>query len=175
MPGHSYRADEYESIIREVIGRASVGADLVANVVGLTREQEPDRLALGRIGRERDAAMARYLRDRDPRALESTMAALDGVERDARAGAGAAAMPAADIVDYLHDLPTRWDAAPASRRGLAESLFARIDVLGLRQMRIEPTYAAIRAGLAEAFASTSAGYGRGERTCPDKPGALAGG
>ena len=67
-------------------------------------------------------------------------------------------------VDYLRDLPRLWDDAPASRRALSESLFERVDVLGLRSMRLEPTPAAIARGLAEAFSSASAGYGRGERS-----------
>ena len=163
MPGHSYRADEYEAIAREVLGRAALGAPLIADVVGLTREPEPDRLALARIGRERDAALARYRRDRDARALEATMAMLDGGEHEARAGASVPdPLPAADVVEYLHDLPRLWDEAPASRRGLAEAVFERIEVLGIRRMRITPTPAALAAGLAEAFSSASAGYGRGE-------------
>lgn len=164
MPGHSYRADEYEAIAREVLGRAALGASLVADVVAATRDPEPDRLALARIGRERDAALARYRRDRDARALEATMAALDAGEHEARAGGSLhAPLPAADVVEYLRDLPRLWDDAPASRRGLAEAIFERIEVLGIRRMRITPTPGAMAAGLAEAFSNASAGYGRGER------------
>jgi hypothetical protein len=50
-----------------------------------------------------------------------------------------------------------------SRRVIAESLFERIEVLELRRMRIIPTDAAVARGLADAFSSASAGYGRGER------------
>lgn len=109
-------------------------------------------------------AMARYRRDRDPAALEATMAALDRQEAATRAAQDIDTQPAADVVAYLRDLPRWWAEAPVSRRGLAEALFERIDVLGLRQMHLEPTQLAIRAGLVEAFASSSAGYGRGERT-----------
>jgi DNA invertase Pin-like site-specific DNA recombinase len=164
MPGHSYRADEYEAIVREVLERSSLGADVIADVIALTRDPEPDRLAIARIGRERDAALARYRRDRDARALEATMAVLDRGEHEARTGATLSdPLPAAEVVEYLRDLPRLWDAAPASRRGLAEAVFERIEVLGLRRMRISPTPAALAAGLAEAFSSASAGYGRGER------------
>lgn len=168
MPGHSYRADEYEAIARDVLGRAALGsslvADVVADVVAATRDPEPDRLALARIGRERDAALVRYRRDRDARALEAAMASLDEQERAARAGVELAeTMDAAEVVEYLRDLPRLWDDAPASRRALAEAIFERIEVLGIRRMRITPTPAAIAAGLAEAFSSASAGYGRGER------------
>jgi hypothetical protein len=57
-------------------------------------------------------------------------------------------------------------AAPGSRRALAEALFERVEVLGLRRMRIEPTPSAIAAGLVDAFSRASAGYGRGERSRP---------
>lgn len=60
-----------------------------------------------------------------------------------------------------------WDDAPGSRRALAEALFERVEVLGLRRMRIEPTPSAVAAGLIEAFSCASAGYGRGERIEPD--------
>jgi hypothetical protein len=67
-------------------------------------------------------------------------------------------------VAYLRDLPRLWEEAPDSRRGLAESLFERVEVLGLRRMHLEPTPAAVAAGLVEAFSCASAGYGRGERS-----------
>ncbi len=163
MPGASYRATEYEAIVRDVLGRIALGADLVAEVVAVSRDPEPDRLGLARLEREREAAVARYRRDRDARALEATMAVLDEQEAAARELAAPTAMEAAEVVDYLRKLPSLWDDAPFSRRALSESLFERVDVLGLRSMRLEPTPAAIARGLAEAFSSASAGYGRGER------------
>jgi hypothetical protein len=66
MPGHSYRTTEYEAIVREVLAQVSLGSDRIAAVVEATRAPEPDRLALARVGRELDAALARYRRDRDP-------------------------------------------------------------------------------------------------------------
>ncbi len=166
MPGTSYRADEYEAIVRDVLADVSLGAEHIAAVVGETRDSEPDRLAIARIGRERDAALARYRRDRDLRMLEWTMAALDEQEAEANAGGPVAALEASEVVAYLRDLPRLWDEAPGSRRALAEALFERVEVLGLRRMRIEPTPSAVAAGLVEAFSSASAGYGRGERHCP---------
>ncbi|MEW6223237.1 MAG: recombinase family protein [Chloroflexota bacterium] len=163
MPGHSYRADEYEAIVRDILAAVSLGSDRIAAVVGEMRAPEPNRLALARIGRERDAAVARYRRDRDARALEATMAALDAQEAEARSGEPAPALEPAEVIAYLGDLPRLWDEAPKGRRGLSEALFERIDVLGLRRMHLEPTPSAIAAGLVEAFASASAGYGRGER------------
>jgi len=107
--------------------------------------------------------MARYRRDRDTRALEASTQVLDGQEADAKANEAAQALEPAEVVAFLRDLPTLWDAAPGGRRALTESLFDRVEVLGLRRMHLEPTPAAVAAGLVEAFASVSAGYGRGER------------
>jgi hypothetical protein len=61
------------------------------------------------------------------------------------------------------ELPRLWDDAPGSRRALAEALFERIEVLGLRRMRIEATPTAIASGPVEAFSRALGGYGRGER------------
>jgi hypothetical protein len=153
MPGTSYRADEYEAIVREVLADVSLGAEHIAAVVGETRDAEPDRLAIARIGRERDAALARYRRDRDLRTLERTMSALDEQEAEANAGAPATALEPSEVVAYLRHLPRLWDDAPGSRRALAESLFERVEVLGLRRMRIEPTPSAVAAGPVEALAT----------------------
>ena len=90
------------------------------------------------------------------------MAALDEQEAEARDRQPAPELSAAEVVAYLRDLPRLWDDAPDSRRGLTESLFERVEVLGLRRMHLEPTPAAVAAGLVEAFSSASAGYGRGE-------------
>jgi hypothetical protein len=71
------------------------------------------------------------------------------------------------VVGCLRDLPRPWDDAPGSRHALAEALFERVEVLGLRRMRVEPTPSAVAAGLVEASSRASAGYGRGERTGAD--------
>jgi hypothetical protein len=130
MPGHSYRAAEYEAVVREVLAQVSLGSDRIAAVVEATRAPGPDQLALARIGRERDAALARYRRDRDLHALEASMAALDEQEAEARDRQPAPELTAAEVAAYLRDLPRLWDDAPDSRRGLAESLSERVEVLG---------------------------------------------
>lgn len=65
------------------------------------------------------------------------------------------------------ELPRLWDDAPGSRRALAGALFERIEVLGLRRMRIEATPTAIASGPVEAFSRALGGYGRGERISAD--------
>ena len=55
-------------------------------MLGLLEERTEviDSLALARIAKERETALARYVRDRDPLALGSTMARLDAEEAEAR-------------------------------------------------------------------------------------------
>jgi hypothetical protein len=66
-------------------------------------------------------------------------------------------------VAYLSDLEQLWLAAPTARRAMAEAIFERIDVIGIRSIRVVPTPAAVEYGLAEAFRTGSAGKSRGER------------
>lgn len=161
--GASYPMDVYEGAIREVLGRVSIGADLVASVVtDLAAAPAPDRLELARIGRERTAAMARYAGDRNTAALDTTMARLDREEAAAKAREPKPIDRAAAAA-YLRDLPRLWDRVPDERRALAEALFERIEVIGLASVRISPTQTALDRGLAEAFRTGSGGYGRGER------------
>lgn len=163
LPGHSYAADAYETVVRRVLARIEAGADLLAAVL-TDDEPQVDRLALARIERDRETAAQRYIRDRDGRSLELAMVALDEQARAARANVRG--LGAAERVAYLRDLPRLWDEAPDSRRVLAEALFERIDALGLRKVHIEPTSSALRWGLVEAFYARSGGYGRGERIRP---------
>jgi hypothetical protein len=84
---------------------------------------------MARIERDREAAMARYRRDRDPAALEATMRVLDREEEAARGSRDDGPTPE-EAVEFLRDLPSIWDdAEPAGRKLLAEALFDRIDVL----------------------------------------------
>ena len=78
------------------------------------------------------------------------------------AGAAAAAEAFCDA-DAFH---LRFAPVRRRDRRLADSLFERVEDLGLRRMHLEPTPAAVAAGLADAFSSASAGVGRGERGCP---------
>ena len=99
-------------------------------------------MTLARIERDRDAAMARYRRDRDPDALEATMRALDQEEQAAR-GERAGGLTPQEAVESLRELPKLWDdAEPSGRKLLAEALFERIDVLGSRKVRLHPSASA---------------------------------
>lgn len=156
--GASYPVALYEGAVRAVLGRISLGAGLIAEVLTDTPAAAPDRLAAARIGRERDAALARYRRDRDAVRLEAEMARLDELERDLPA---APAFDRKAAVEYLQELPALWDDAPVARRRLAETLFAEIRVLAARSIDFVPTPEALDRGLADAFRARSGGYGRG--------------
>lgn len=113
--------------------------------------------------------MARYVRDRDPQALESTMAQLDADEAEAHAATKPVDSQAA--LAYLADLPRLWqEAAPERHRNLAEAMFDRIEVLGTREAIIHPTPEAEAHGWRDVWgdavltADHRGQYGRGERT-----------
>ena len=105
-------------------------------------ETGPDPVTLARIDRDRDAAMARYRRDRDPDALEATMRALDQDEGRARE-AGPGGPSPEESVEAMRDLPSLWDQAePSGRKLLAEALFERIDILGSTKVKVHPSASA---------------------------------
>ena len=156
VPGRSYPQDAYERVIPLVLERVQLAADDVAATVALYQEAsggaDPDPGAQERIERERDRALARYKRTRDPAELEATMRRLDAEEQAARQSVARAPLSAAEVVAYLRDLPRLWaDGQPAQRRALAEALFARVRALGIRRIEITPTEAAAEHGLADAF------------------------
>ena len=92
--------------MRQVLSEVALHADLVTQVVGevAPTRHGPDRLTLARIAREREAATAKYLRDRDTDALEAAMTRLDEEEREAKEEKVEDGVPAAEAVRYLKDL-----------------------------------------------------------------------
>lgn len=137
--GHSYPAATYDGIVPAALAHVAANAAVKASVVGLLAErQHGDATGLARIARDREAALARYLKDRDPQALESTMARLDTEETKAREATQT--IDAQATLAYLADLPRLWrETAPERRRNLAEGIFERIEVLGVREAIITPT------------------------------------
>ena len=77
--GHAYRQELYEQIVEALLPRSSIRRHGDRAVVDeITRiHQGPDTAALARIARERERAIARYLRDRDADALDRSMRQLD--------------------------------------------------------------------------------------------------
>ena len=156
VPGRSYPQEAYERIVPFVLEHVRLGAEDIAETVALYQATAGgtavDPRAQERIERERDRALSRYKRLRDPAALEATMRRLDAEEQGARQSVVRAALPAVEAVAYLRDLPRLWaDGQLVQRRALAEALFARVRALGVRRIEITPTEAAAERGLAEAF------------------------
>ena len=151
--GVSYPAEAFEDLVRQALGYVSANADLAAAVVDRLGADEiaPDPVTLARIERDRESALARYRRDRDPDALEASMRALDQQELGAR-GAGAAGSTREEAIEFLRNLPGLWDEAePSGRKLLAEALFERIDVLGAGKAKLHPSASAKAQGWAEAW------------------------
>jgi len=100
-------------------------------------------------------------------ALDGTMARLDIEE--AEACEASTMIDAKTALDYLADLPGLWrKTAPERRRNLAEAIFERIEVLGVKEAIITPTPEAEAHGWREAWGDAVLtahrdGYGRGER------------
>jgi hypothetical protein len=155
LPGQSYARDDFESLVPLVLERVSLGAADIAATVTLyrsTRGPVPAQLALARIGHERERAAARFLYERDTAALEAAMMRLDEEERAAKVSIPPEPLSPAEIGRYLEHLPEGWAAVgPDDRKALAETLFARIRVLGLRRAIIDPTPEALARGVLEAF------------------------
>ena len=151
--GVSYPAEAFEDLVRQALGYVSANAELASAVVDRlgTDETGPDPVTLARIERDRETAVARYRRDRDPDALEASMRALDQQEQGAR-GAGATGPTAEEAIEFLRNLPELWeDAEPSGRKLLAEALFERIDVLGAGKAKLHPSASAKAQGWAEAW------------------------
>ena len=168
-PGHAYHREMYEQIVEELLAVASIGAGTIAGVVGEVNRAKPvpDRSAIDRIGRERERAMARYLRDRDAAALDRTMSSLDADGARLEQLDPAEAVPTDVAVRYVRDLPETWRKAEGGpgRQLLASALFDRIDVLGIQEATVHLSAHAVRHGLGAALPEEVGILvnGRGER------------
>lgn len=168
--GHSYAAEVYDRIVPAALAHVAANATVKASVVSMLSERsDVDSLTLARIQKDREAALARYLRDRDPAALEDVMTRLDTEEAEARALARP--VDREEALAYLANLPRLWnEAAPERRQQIAGALFERIDVLGLKEATIHPSPEAMAHGWRAAWGDeilTGAyrgDYGRGERS-----------
>jgi hypothetical protein len=125
-------------------------------------------LILARIQKDREAALARYLHERDSAGLEAVMARLDAEEAGARAVATPVDPQTAPA--YLANLPRLWEEAePERTQQIAGALFERIEVLGLKEATIHPSPEAVAPSWRSAWGDevlTGAyrgDYGRGER------------
>jgi hypothetical protein len=155
IPSQSYARDEYEAIVPFILALVRLGARDVAETARAYARGtggEGNQLRLARIEDERERAVATYRRDRDPLALEATMRDLDSAEADAHGDRAGPSLLADEVRRYLENLPSWWeDADPVDRRALAMTLFERIRVLGISEVKVEPTQEARDHHLAEAF------------------------
>ncbi len=170
IDGKGYRRELYEDAVGRVLQEVSLRAETLTRVVGTVTAPPsgPDRLALARIERERDAAMSRYRNDRDTAALDRVMRTLDNDEAEAKRERDQDGIPAAVAVRYLRDLAETWRAAEGGRgrRMLAEALFERIEARGFTELTMRLTDSAIAHGFAAAIPERLelfVAYGRGER------------
>jgi DNA invertase Pin-like site-specific DNA recombinase len=167
--GYAYPMALYEQVVEGILGQAALAAPTLAAVVGavVPHATGPDPAASARIAREREQAMARYPRDRDSAALDTTMRRLDAEATRAREPREDQGVPADVAVRYLQELPLTWAKAAGGtgRQLAADALFERIEVLGLREATAHLSEHAVRHGLAavlpEEFGLSVSG--RGER------------
>ena len=134
----SVPATEVDLVTGRLLERFALRAESIARVVGAFRSDDSivDAAALARIERQRSDAMDRYRRDRDAGALERTMADLDRAEAIARQDVPT--LRPAEVVETLRSLPAMWHEAPETRHHLAESLFDRVEIVGVRAPHLRP-------------------------------------
>ena len=170
--GESYKAQVFDDLVPQILEHVHVGAMTLTQVIGGLSTSPDTAFALARIGRERELAASRYLRDRDMKILGQTMTRLDAEE--AQAKASTKTVEPAEALEWLRDLPALWEAADDSgRRLLTEAIFEKVEVLGVQSVTIHPTPEADAHGWSDAFGSaplllnagrTFSTYGRGERS-----------
>ncbi len=104
---------------------------------------------------------------------QTTMARLDDDERIAREPLDKPRLTAQEIGEYTRSLPRLWaESGTVGRQSLVVAIFARLDVLGFKQLEYELTPDAIDLGLDAALppvmdlGSQIAECGRGERLSP---------
>lgn len=158
--GKAYRREWYEAAVGALLRTVSLRADTITRVVAEIVEPAsvPNHLALARVSRGRDQAARRYLRDRDSRALEATMARLDVDEHSARNVHPAEGIPAARAVSWLASLAAAWmelrDDDGPERTMLARSLFVALEATGFRELGVRLTPDAIAHGFADVLPSS---------------------
>ena len=167
--GHAYGMDSYEGIVDGLLGKVTLDAAQLAAVVAFNAQPAPglSQPELDRISKERQRALDRYLKDRDPARLGEAVAALDRDQAAIQASRPAEPVPADVAVAYLRELPKTWARAKGGkgRAMLASALFDRIDVLGMREATVHLSAHAVRHGLAAVLPAEfdSPVSGRGER------------
>ena len=167
--GESYPVETYDGVIPEAIARISANAKLITEVQDAIGEltSPVDRLMLAGIGRERDAALRRYMADRDAMSLEATMRRLDQEEAEAKNRSAESPQPG-EVVEALQDLCALYlTATPETQRRIVQSLVQKVEVSGVSDVWLYPSDEAVSRGWGAAFAgefrTEVRQSGRGER------------
>jgi len=131
-------------------------------------ETEADVYTRSRLERDRQAATARFMRDRDVAELQAMMTRLDAEESQAKERGSGEVTPER-ARHYLANLSELWAGTePKGQRAIAEAAVDRIEAVGL-DLVIHPSAEPERGGLSDGFGSqplvhSFGRYGRGERT-----------
>lgn len=135
--GYSQPASLYEGWVADALRETSLAVGELTQAAEVYRGSAPvDELALRRIARARERALARYATTRDLAVLERDMARLDEEEKTAKTPPQE--RPAwSEVLAVLKDLPAMWrEAEPADRKGLAEAHIEDVTALGARRMTV---------------------------------------
>jgi hypothetical protein len=116
IKGESCKAQVYDDLVPQVLDRVQIGAVTLTQVMGGLASYPDTAFAVARIKRDREAAAAGYLRDRDPAALDQAMARLDVEETEAKASTQV--VERSEALSRLRDLLALWAAADDSGRRL---------------------------------------------------------
>jgi len=174
--GESYGSACYDDMIGAALRKVAASARLMTETMPRALAVDlvgTDVFTHARIGRDREAAMDRYVRDRDVVELQATMARLDAEESQSKER-GSGEVTTERARRYMENLAELWaDTEPEGQRAIAEAAIDRIQAMGLNLV-VHPSAEAERYGLAEAFGSEplvcSIGQsGRGERASADTP------
>ena len=170
MRGESYPAEWYDNMIGAALRHVAASAKLMTETMPKALAPEPTQagdFTGARIVRDRQAAMTRYVRDRDIGQLQATMSRLDSEQSQAQERVGGDVTPER-ARHYLANLSELWaDTEPEGQRAIAAAAVDRIEVMGL-DLVIHPSDEAERYGWSEAFGSkplvcSISRTGRGER------------
>ena len=170
MRGESYPAEWYDNMIGAALRHVAASAKLMTETMPKALAPEPTQagdFTGARIVRDRQAAMTRYMRDRDVGELQATMSRLDSEQSQAQERVGGDVTPER-ARHYLANLSELWaDTEPEGQRAIAAAAVDRIEVMGL-DLVIHPSDEAERYGWSEAFGSkplvcSISRTGRGER------------
>lgn len=170
LRGESYPAAWYDSMVGAALRHVAVSAKLMTETMPKALAADAmkgDEFTRSRIERDRQAAITRFMLERDVADLQATMARIDAEESQARERVSGQ-VTTEWARHYLENPSELWnDTEPAGQRAIAGATFDRIEAMGL-DLVIHPSAEAERYGWSQAFGSgplvcSISQSGRGER------------